>query len=96
MGFYEWFITISAVLGAATTIYVSIKKMIRPVVEVSHKIDMLVEHDRDQYLAILRLTVMEEGMPISERLIAGKKYIENGGNGEVKKYYEQLIKDHTK
>ena len=96
MGFYEWFITISAVLGAATTIYVSIKKMIRPVVEVSRKIDMLVEHDREQYLAILRLTVMEEGMPISERIIAGQKYIKLCGNGEVKKYYEQLIKDHTK
>ena len=53
-------------------------------------------HDKEQYLAILRLTVMEEDMPISERLIAGKKYIDAGGNGDVKKYYEHLIAEHTK
>ncbi len=55
------------------------------------------EHDREQYLAILRLTVMSEEMPISERIIAGKKYIDEGGNGDVKKfYYERLLPEHTK
>ena len=38
------------------------------------KVDKLVEHDEDQYLAILRLTIMNSEMPISERIIAGDKY----------------------
>lgn len=52
--------------------------------------------NKEQSLAILRLTVMSNDMPISERLVAGDKYIRKGGNGDVKHYYEQLIKEHTK
>lgn len=54
------------------------------------------EHDDEQYLDILRLTIMSDNMPITERIIAGKKYIDRGGNGDVKKYYEKLIDDHVK
>lgn len=52
--------------------------------------------NKEQSLSILRLTVMCQEMPISERLIAGKKYIDRNGNGDVKHYYEQLVKEHTK
>lgn len=52
--------------------------------------------NKEQSLAILRLTVMSNDMPISERLAAGDKYIRKGGNGDVKHYYEQLVKEHTK
>lgn len=31
-------------------------------------------HQNEQYLAILRLTIMSEEMPMAERLIAGEKY----------------------
>ena len=58
--------------------------------------DTLVEHDQEQYLSILRLTIMSEEMPVSERIIAGDKYIKKGGNGDVKKYYEKMLADHTK
>ena len=64
--------------------------------KLEEKMDKLVEHDEDQYLSILRLTVMSEEMPLSERIIAGDKYVKKGGNGEVKKYYENMLKEHTK
>ena len=54
------------------------------------------EDSKEQSLSILRLRVMNNEMPISERLIAGKKYIDRHGNGDVKHYYEQLVKEHTK
>ena len=54
------------------------------------------EDNKEQALAILRLTIMSNDMPISERLVAGDKYIRKGGNGDVKHYYEQLVKEHTK
>jgi hypothetical protein len=60
------------------------------------KVDKLVENDKDQYLAILRLTIFEENLPISERIIAGDKYLKKGGNGDTKKYYEQMLAEHTK
>ena len=63
--------------------------------ELERKVDKNSEHNTEQFLGIQRLTVMNSEMPLSERIIAGKKYIDAGGNGDVKKYYEQLIEDHT-
>lgn len=91
-----WIALIESVLtfaGICVTVYFSNKKSNSNLVK---KVDTLVEHDREQYLSILRLTIMSEEIPISERIIAGDKYIKAGGNGDVKKYYQQMIKDHTK
>ena len=44
------------------------------------------EHCRENYLTGLRLTVMNHDMPLGERIAAGIKYIDLGGNGEVKQY----------
>ena len=54
------------------------------------KVDKLAEHNDMQYLSLLRLTVMDRDMPTSERLIAGKEYLARGGNGDVRKFYEDL------
>jgi len=56
----------------------------------------LKEHQNENYLATLRLTVVSEEMPITERIIAGKKYIEKGGNGEVKKIYQRMLNEHVR
>lgn len=48
-------------------------------------------HDRENYLNILRLVIMSEEMPLSERIAAGDKYITLGGNGAVKHKYQELI-----
>lgn len=79
--------------GICVTVYFTNKKSNA---KLEKKVDTLVEHDREQYLSILRLTIMSEEMPVSERIIAGDKYIKAGGNGDVKKYYQQMIKEHTK
>lgn len=50
------------------------------------------EHENENYMNILRLTIMSEEMPLSERIAAGDKYIKDGGNGEVKHKYEQLLR----
>lgn len=71
------------------------QKVGKPIVKLLNEVKVLAKHDREQYLAILRLNTVSRDMPISERIIAGQKYIELGGNGDVKKYYEQLLKEHT-
>ena len=48
-------------------------------------------HDNENYLSVLRLTIMSREMPLSERIAAGDKYIKYGGNGAVKHKYEELI-----
>lgn len=90
-----WITLIESLLtfaGICVTVIVSNKKANKKLEE---KVDKLVEHDEDQYLSILRLTIMSEDMPISERIIAGDKYVKKGGNGDVKKYYQKMIEEHT-
>ena len=79
--------------GVCVTVYMTQKKSSA---NLEAKVDKLVEHDEDQYLSILRLTIMSEDMPISERIIAGDKYVKKGGNGEVKQYYQKMLEEHTK
>lgn len=91
-----WIAIIESVLtfaGICVTVIVSNKKANA---NLEKKVDQLVEHDEDQYLSILRLTIMSEDMPISERIIAGDKYVKKGGNGDVKKYYQRMLEEHTK
>ena len=57
---------------------------------IERKVDKLAEHNELQYMALLRLTVMDSDMPMSERLVAGKEYISKGGNGDVKEFYHRL------
>lgn len=79
--------------GVCITVFVANRKANA---KLETKVDKLVEHDEDQYLSLLRLTIMSEDMPVSERIIAGDKYVKKGGNGDVKKYYQQMIAEHTK
>lgn len=48
-------------------------------------------HCHENYLSSLRLTIMSNEMPLGERIIAGQKYIEAGGNGEVKKFVNEKL-----
>ena len=58
--------------------------------QIEKKLDRLTTHGELQYMSLLRLTVMDSDMPVSERLIAGREYLDRGGNGDVKKFYESL------
>lgn len=89
------------VCGAIVAILALISKIIGAVKnaktyfsDLKANVDTLVEHDRTQYLAILRLTVMADNLPLSERIAAGKEYIKSDGNGDVKAYYETVLKPH--
>lgn len=102
MTWYEALLWLGGAAGAIASVVKIVKPFFSAVRERLTKIDKMSEaveemqqHDRDQYLAILRLTVMAPDMPISERIIAGKTYTDRGGNGDVKAYYERLIEEHT-
>lgn len=94
-------LTWGAVAGAAAAIIALVSKIAGAVKsaksyfsDLKTNIDTLLQHDDEQYLAILRLTVMEDKLPLSERIAAGKEYIEKKGNGDVKEYYEHVLKPH--
>lgn len=103
MSWYDALLWLGTLIGAITAIVVAVKKAVKPfkdahseIEETSKNVKKLMEHDKEQYLSILRLTLMSPDVPISERIIAGDKYIKAGGNGDCKHYYFDLLKEHTK
>lgn len=85
---------IGGIAALIAKIVKAVKKGIGYFVGLRTDIDTLVKHDGEQYKAILRLTVMNENMPLSERIAAGKKYIELDGNGDVRHFYETQLKPY--
>ena len=43
-----------------------------------------------------RLTMHDEHLPLEERITAGDRYIDNGGNGASKVYHGKLVDEYKK
>ena len=87
---------IVALISIAGMVLVAIINAIVQNRGINKRLEKMETHDNKQYLSILRLTIMSENMPITERIAAGKEYIEQGGNGEVKNFFQEFVKKHTK
>ena len=66
-------------------------KATKKIVHVADRFEALEEHSKENYLNILRLIVMSPHMPDGERRLAAEKYIQYGGNGEVKQYIQETF-----
>lgn len=91
MAWLDWVIKIGSVITALGIIYAavrtSVKKMFSPfLTEIKEDIKELKRHSKENYLTSLRLTIMSSDMPLGERICAARDYIDEGGNGEVKKF----------
>lgn len=87
---------IAAIIALAVKIIGAVKKVKKYFTDLKDSVDTLVAHDSEQYKQILKLTVVSDNMPLSERISAAKKYMALGGNGDIKAYYEEHLKpfDH--
>lgn len=82
MGALDWVIKIGAVLGALAVIW----RLADAVGRLPRYLSDLHRHTFENYMAILRITIMDPHMPLGERVLAGQKYLTAGGNGEIRKY----------
>ena len=80
--YLEWIIKIGAVIGSLAVIW----KVFSAVVKLPKYIRDMHRHTFENYMSILRITIMDPHMPLGERIAAAEKYLEYGGNGEVKKF----------
>ena len=62
--------------------------------ETKQEIAILKEELRKNSLNTMKNTICNENIPISERLIVGKEYIDKGGNGAVKVYLHNLSDEY--
>lgn len=92
----ETIIHLAELIGALLVIWGVVKMIIRPIIRFQKQLDELVRHSNENYLNILRLTFVSTEMPIEERLIAGEKYVNAGGNGAIKAKYEIQKRQYEK
>ena len=64
--------------------------------ETKKEISKLRDELDENSLNTMKNTICNENIPISERLIVGKKYIDKGGNGAVKIYIHKLEEEFEK
>lgn len=93
MDYLDGIIKAAAVLGALGAIFGVGVKAWRFIVKLNNTTKALNDtltdlknHSHENYMGILRLTIMSNEMPIGERIVAGHKYLNEGGNGEVKSF----------
>lgn len=87
-------ITIGSVITAVSiiiTCFVTLYKFIR---KVDKKIENFEQKQKDTQLSVLRLTIINDKMPLDERVDAGEQYVEMGGNGSVHVLYDVLRKEY--
>lgn len=77
------------IIGAIIKLFSFIKKLTDKINAVNTTLNDLKEHSEENYMSLLRLTIMSSEMPIGERIVAGHKYLNNGGNGEVKSFLKK-------
>lgn len=93
MGYLDGIIKVAAAISAAGVIlglgirfWSFIGKLSKNIKELNETLTDLKKHSNENYMSLLRLTIMSNEMPIGERIVAGHKYLKNGGNGETKKF----------
>lgn len=91
---------ITGLIGIATALYKLFHRFgdymttqqERSDLEAQWRKDMMERMD-DLSMDVLRLAVVNRDMPLQERLAAGTKYVERGGNGYIRAIVEQLEKE---
>ena len=96
MNLYAILLAIAGVLTATTPIAVFLVKIYKLISGVEKKINGFEENLNNNTLSTYRLVIINEDMPLSERLNAGKKYVEMGGNGEIHVLYDFLCEEYKK
>ena len=80
---------LGVILGVGVAAWRFIVKLSNNIKDFNEALTDLKTHSHENYMGILRLTIMSHEMPIGERIVAGHKYLKNGGNGDVKTFLKE-------
>lgn len=95
----EWIQSTATLCGYLSVIIAlggTLWKLSRPLKEIVQRLDRMEQYQHNDYMSTLRLTIMSEEMPMEERLAAGEKYVNEGGNGAVKARYHLMIEEYQR
>ena len=80
---------LGVIFGVGVKAWRFIIKLNEATKKLNETLEDLKTHSNENYMSLLRLTIMSSEMPIGERIVAGHKYLKSGGNGEVKGFLKK-------
>lgn len=101
----EWLKTIGAFITSICTLIaglITIEKVTKGAItrwllqSVLDKLDNIEKRVDKLELNDLKQIIMNDNIPISERITAGERYIALGGNGDIKAHYKVLAERYNK
>ena len=90
----EYIIMIASIVTAITVISSTCFKVYKFFRNLEKKYDEMQDILKNNTLFILKIAVLDEQLPLTDRLKAGELYMNLGGNGAVKKKYQELLKEY--
>ena len=91
----EYIIMIASIVTALTVISSTCFKVYKFFRNFEKKYDEMNDILKNNTLFILKIAVLDEQLPITDRLQAGELYMDLSGNGAVKKKYQELLKEYN-
>ena len=89
------FTQICTALAAVGSVLTILLKVLSPLKSIEARIEKLEAYSQSDYMNTLKLTIMSEEFPLEERLVAGEKYVQEGGNGAIKAKYQLLREEYS-
>ena len=86
---------ICTALAAVGSVLTILLKVLSPLKSIEARIEKLESYSQSDYMNTLKLTIMSEEFPLEERLVAGEKYVQEGGNGAIKAKYQLLREEYS-
>ena len=99
MGWIEDIATLCGYISVILALLGTVWKLSKPLKDIVQRLDRVEQYQHNDYLCMLRLTIMAEEMPMEERLTAGEKYVKPfrkeadlvlNGNSDLK-YFAQIL-----
>jgi hypothetical protein len=86
-------ILMASIISAITIIVTATFKILKTIKTLYDKIHEFQDSINENTMYTLKLVVLNENLDIEERISAGKRYLELGGNGFVHAVYNKLVEE---
>ena len=84
----------ASVVTALTVITAFLFKIYNFFRKLEIKYDEMNDLLKSNTIHLLKIAVLDDKLPLTDRLHAGEQYIKMGGNGTIKRIYEKLLDEY--
>lgn len=88
-------LVVASVVTALTAITAFLFKIYNFFRKLEIKYDEMNDLLKNNTIHLLKIAVLDDKLPLTDRINAGEQYIKLGGNGFIKKKYEKLLEEYA-